>query len=757
MTGTTLATSCSRSGRLSWTPLQFGLAAVLIFCVLIGGTDAGRYLWPIHAAMAAIGTCVIAYWIVHIAEADLVDKLALGAVLAFLAACLTSQFPRLSFDAATSAMAFAAAFFAARRAIASPGGRSLALAVLGLCGIVLAAALFVLWSAIWLRWATIAGSAPPLDLTLPVGPYRNHQYAGIAVAMLLPAVMRLTQDRATRPIAAVGLACSAAVILMSGSRTAWLASVLGLSLALLVVRRGGIVAGLSRLTRPRSAIAVMIPAGALVVVAASSLLARLTVIATIGSRVAIWQATLDRWLASPLAGTGPGAFGASFTLSDYFVEYGSVGRQPDNAIIQLLAEAGIVGLVAVALLLVVLLVAFRRKREYAPVAGLVVFLFSCLTNNPSDLAQTAIIALVWLAILAPVAPREEALPSTRMRLALIGTGAIVASATALSLVAFAVYDSASGAAIRHDIHEVVSKVRIATKLDPSFALYHRELAAWLLADGDAAAGSREAERAIQLNPADATAYRIAALAAIELQRDSEATTFAARATGLRATDQLNPLTQAYVALQLGDQPSADKALSLAIRFHPWLTSSPDWTSAFGSRDPTALLQAAAQAASADTVETNTKDYVSAWLVSMANDSAEAPMAPIPSAIYATVSCQLDLADETLSSLTRADASSAYGLQARIIASLVDGENAGDLVALAQLRRWSETLASATLSGMRAVWEPAEDARIYGRFPLQPAPVGPVLPTAGSGLTVWLHDPIAAAKAGAPGSGLAICR
>jgi hypothetical protein len=61
-----------------------------------------------------------------------------------------------------------------------------------------------------------------------------------------------------------------------------------------------------------------------------------------------------------------------------------------------------------------------------------------------------------------------------------------------------------------------------------------------------------------------------------------------------------------------------------------------------------------------------------------------------------------------------------------------------------------------VAGASAVGDHNADVATYAQIPIRP-PIGPVLPTPSSGLSAWLRDPVAAADAGAPGSGLAMCR
>ena len=125
---------------------------------------------------------------------------------------------------------------------------------------------------------------------------------------------------------------------------------------------------------------------------------------------------------------------------------------------------------------------------------------------------------------------------------------------------------------------------------------------------------------------------------------------------------------------------------------------------------------------------------------------------------ALLRCDLDAATDRVSALSASESVDHEALQTRVMLARTTG--AGDLEELRGLislrDRELERQAFGGIGGSSAISNSAQDIRIYGRLPI-PAPVGPVLPTAASGLSAWLRDPVAAADLGAPGSGLAECR
>jgi hypothetical protein len=157
-----------------------------VFTVLIGGSDAGRFVTVVRAMSATIGAVMIVVYLVRApSRHDVVDLLVLGGLLAFLVTCVTSSMPRLSFDAATTAIAYAAAFYVARGAVADARGRQVAITVLGVAGTMISMTFLAIWAGVWFRWMSVPGAGlPPFDLQLPATPYRHYYLVGMVAALL---------------------------------------------------------------------------------------------------------------------------------------------------------------------------------------------------------------------------------------------------------------------------------------------------------------------------------------------------------------------------------------------------------------------------------------------------------------------------------------------------------------------------------------------------------------------------------------------
>jgi O-antigen ligase len=733
---------------------RLGLAVILIFVVLLGGTDAGRYITAVRAATALIGAGFIALWLIRAPRsADRVDRLVLAALLLFLLACVFSDYPRFSFDAATSAMAFVAALFIARRVVADEASHHYAVTILGLAGTALAVIFVVLWASVWARWIGITGALPPLDLILPVGPYRHYHVVGMTVTLLMPAMIALSRRPVLWPIGLLGAAASAAVIVMSGSRTVWLAlAVVGL---ITLLRYGAQAGGwIKEAAGSRARIATLVAVAAIVVLAATMPAGRLFGTSTIRLRFALWDATLDRWLADPLFGSGPGSFSASLTQSDFFTVYEGIGRHADNALVQVLAEAGLPGVLAVTLLGVAIVVGRRPRGGFAPIAGLGLFALMSLTDNPSDSAHLVAIAIVWFALAAPATLDERAGAITGwVRMPTVVGAVTVGIAVAVTLAASFMYDRAVGSGRAGDVPGVVEQLRTAAQLDPGNALYRRNLAGWLLAAGRSADAALEIGRAASLNPADATSWRIAAFAADAAGQPAVAVEFAGQAASIRAVDPQNALMVAWVAR---DDVVANDALETALRFQPSLSASAAWEAEFGGS--MSGLIAAANAFWTETPDTARRWTSSrAWLAAMVGSPLDiADVGPFNAAASAVITCDVDEASRILGDVRGQP--STDSLLADILVARASGIDATHAIELAMLRSPAlGFLASTDVPDRSPLIDPAEDQRLYSRLALPSPPIGPIFPTAESGLSAWLRDPATAADRGAPGSGLARCR
>jgi O-antigen ligase len=724
------------------------LAGALVFAGLVGGSEAGQFLVAVRAIAAAIGGVIIAAYLLQAPRRhDRLDLAVLLGLLAFLTACVTSSIPRLSFDAATTAVAYAAAFYVARDAVSDADGRRLAITVLGLMGALVAIGYFAAWSAAWLRWASVPGAGiPPVGLALPPAPYGHHYLVGTLAAILLPACVAHARRPLVWPIGVAGSIAGIAVVLMSGSRTVWLSLVVALVVA---------VATGARLRRPAwrwvlPALAVALVGFALV---GGDLVRRLATTSTVESRLEIYAASVERWLDAPLLGHGPGTYSAQMVLAghDELLTHGH------NALVQMLVEGGALGLAGLLVIVgAVTVTALRRRpRDTVGLAGMSMFAAAALTDNPTVFGFLVVPAIAWASIACPREPgpmRTASRWASRSTLGLAGAGAVAVLAT---IGAAWFYEAAGPAAARGDSRAVVAALRTATALDPSHALYQRGLGAWLLADGAVDAALDRLERAVEANPADPAARRAVAIAAASTG-DGAALAVAQRLVDLQPEDVASQLTLAYVARELGDSATMGLALHHALRLEPWMTASQPWHEMFGDDVGSALRSAHASWSAQPLDRQDEHGRARAWLAAMVGDASDVTDVPAAAAA-ATIDCRLEDALRLLGP-TADSGLDAQWLMARVLVARAAGEPVDDYLTLASLR-WPILvfLSTADVEGASPFLGLAFDVQVYGRRPIAAPARLPVFPTSESGFSAWLRDPVAAADRGAPDSGLAACR
>ena len=752
-----LARMSAPTPRRRWTVVQLLLAVSLLGSVLLIGTEAGRLLTALRAVGGLIGAALIVSYVVRAPrDHDHVDILVLAGLLLFLVTCITSSIPRLSFEAATTALAYAGAFFVVRGAVTDSRGRDLAVVVLGGLGSLLGVMFLINWGAVWIEWISIVGAVPPLDSALPSAPYAGIHVA-ILAGLLLPATVLLARRPWLWPVGMVGTASLLAVMVMSGSRSAWLGLLLG-GIALAVMGAGRMVV---RLRKP------VLAAGGVVAVAGLGVLgpqlaARIATGSTVELRLAMWGESIERWLQAPVFGYGPGTFAAQFNFTDYYNRFEPWHTHPHNTVVQILVESGLVGLLGAGLVLTAFVVGVRRhgKIEWAPMAAVVFMAGVGLTENPIISAYLVAPLIVWAAMAAPRSSRNPVLVrGWSLRLVNLALAAVVGLAVTSTLVASWAHDRAAISSGGEDDDKVTSSLRQAIAFDPAMPLYRRELGTWLMASGDLAEATEQVRRALALNPADAATLRTWALLRLAAGDEAQALATASEAHRRADLHPENALTLAYVAAAAGDEPAELGALVRAVRRYPWLLAAPEWDGLFPDVDKEALLGAARDSWSDEAEFSHRNLQARVWLEAIAGEPADAGSGVAVVAETALLQCQPDVAVTALGELTGRQAADSEALQARLMLGRAFGGAVDETELLTLLGTHNPALlreASDGVAGVPAAGDHNADVATYARIPIRP-PIGPVLPTPSSGLSAWLRDPVTAAVAGAPGSGLAMCR
>jgi tetratricopeptide (TPR) repeat protein len=440
------------------------------------------------------------------------------------------------------------------------------------------------------EWIAVgAPGLPPLRL-----PAEGTPFGSVAVPpfVLIPAwaLAGLIEPPGLRRAVRTGLlVVGIPLVILSGSRSAWLAIAAGFAIGILPwawQQRGRL-----RWRRRLTARGVLAGAGALAIggIGLALVLPRLTAVSSLLYRGALWRDTLVAWGSDPLLGIGPGFM--PYARQAAAADFSFPVRQPHshNLPLGLLGDAGIVGLAAGLVVVVTLAMRAGPWRSRTPVgrtASVVLVglgiggLFEDLTFLPGfDLLAITLVAVALLDAGAVTwAPMRLAAPSRRWAL-LCGAGAI-----AVVLVASMITADAAAIAYRSGIQAAQSAnwsgstawLRRAVEIDPWHPAGPRALAVAADAAGQPELARDAAEQATMLNPGDATAWTNLSLlceadGSVACARDA-----AERAVAMARYLAPELLNAAVVLDRLGDTGAADAAYRLSLLTQPATSFVVEW-------------------------------------------------------------------------------------------------------------------------------------------------------------------------------------
>lgn len=578
--------SDSRSLRLRTYAWVLGL----VYFVTIGGTPTGDALGATRAFNLVIATVLIILWSrALLRDHDRTDELVLLAVVLFMLTCLTSSFARQSFEASVQAVALASAYYFGRRDFRHDYTRNMVLLALGLLGVTLAIGLGMLWLLTWLNWLAVSQWTvwPPLSLSLPTGIVSHRHEAALMLALLYPALWTSPFRRLRWIPSIAATPFLVAVIVMDGSRTVWMA----LAVATLLIAIPSFKAHLAQIDKHLAIlVAVVLLAVILLAVVATplgnGLYLRMSNLLTLSARGNLWSAAASLWGTHPVTGLGPGSFPFAYLLTDYFQFSGWDPRNPDNGLVQLITETGMLGVAAAGSVILAVVRAIRKfPHRRLELWALIVFMFATIGMNPTDFLYLLVIALAWAAM--------ATLPTTSVSSAPSRAFPLVRSLAAICLLAAALlvgtsgvaYDISRSAYQRGDRAASESILLAAAFLDPNQAIYLRERAALRLERGDfddAIAGYR---RVLALAPVDEAAKRGLALALTKEGESSAALAEIQGAVNRQRFSDRNTLLLAVIASHVGDMSTATRAFEEFLALSPSAALSPRWPiSVTGSRE-----------------------------------------------------------------------------------------------------------------------------------------------------------------------------
>ena len=750
------------------------LAGSFVAVVVILGTGASELVPAIRLMGAVVGAVFVVAWIAAVRrQADLIDLATTGALVAFSVSCALSMFPRQAFDAGVLALAWTSALGVSRRVLANEQMRKYALFVMAALGIVLIVVVISIWGQIWLHWLALTGwrALPPLDLALPSGPWVHRHDLTNLLVMLAPAIWLQRGTGLLRILLTTILVGIGAAVLMDGSRSVWLA----LAIATGVTMMRPLIAVLR--SRRGIAVAAIVAASVILIAAlvtgfADEVVVRLTAVRSIDARTGQWSAALTLWQERPIQGIGPGSFPFQLRLTDYHDSYQFVSRHPDNAAVQLIAEVGLLGVVAAGSVLASVARMWRRNSPQSAAATwvLVYALVATIGTNPFEYAFLMAPLVIWTSIGAPARLAKVAESPRRARWVtpaiVAGVGVLALAQAAMVLGAFA-YDAGSRAAREGSYTEARRALDLAATLDPGMTLYVRERGTMALLAGRPGAAIPDLMAATAQNPADDIAYRSLAEAWLAEGDPARALAAAQSAVQRDGSDPRNLIVLARAASRAGDSASATDALALAVLHGPWITADLKWQSFAHPEQPAAELLNEAVALWQDGKAPWLKGLDPAWVVGLAENTESThqaviqagPLGPSAAALLQVLSCDSQLAGlEALRSLEESQGTFAEYWRARVVAEALAGERIEGVLAEAAIVRMPQLgpVIADTIYPIDVYSGAFNDQYAYRRRPIDHLG-GLVVPSRWGGLAEWIRHPAAAALAAGMTERVASCR
>jgi predicted Zn-dependent protease len=255
------------------------------------------------------------------------------------------------------------------------------------------------------------------------------------------------------------------------------------------------------------------------------------------SKVDLWPMMAEAARAFPVLGMGRGAFEVAFPRYQTVPNPNTL-THPENAVLQLLAEFGVPGLMLLALSVWGFVRLLRLERlgraELAVLAGVMALGLHNLFDFSLELPACAVAALVALATVARPEERESStvsgwtwrLPATRGLALAAGFTvlALVALVPGRHMVAAAEEELTALVRARPPLAEVRARAAVLIDRHPADYLLYSLVGSAYASGGKAAAGEALAfiNRALYLRPMDAASHRIAARALMALGRRGQA-------------------------------------------------------------------------------------------------------------------------------------------------------------------------------------------------------------------------------------------
>jgi O-antigen ligase len=586
----------------------FGIAAGAVYLVFIGGAWWGIYTSGLRIVTVSIAALALAGWAALAWRRPewRPRSVLLPAILAALASLaistVFSRVPRVSVEYLAYSIVLAACYLLLVRLFASPFFRVRLVGLATLLFAVTSLAFVVLVVAHWVRWWSVLGklAVPPLRPEFEGLTYGNPSAVLTVVALLAvptAAALGSSSRRGSIALATIGVVI-AIVALLSGSRAGWLALALagGSGTALWLAHpshRQSVTATLAVLKSTSRGRVAMVSVACLMLVSAVVLAPAIARRASEGGedlRATYAVIALRLFAQSPLVGTGPGTWVIQRIHEtrppeiDYYIPHAH------DVPVQTMAELGVIGLAAGALLLISLgrLVAqavliddpTRRRWGWLTGLGLLYFGIHQLLDFYANMPAVLFVAAIPVAYLDGTrrsSPAGSRIAAALTRAQAVALGALVASISFLTWQEIPAMTAASAVADANaGSWEIAAPAaRAAAAEDPMISPY--QMTAGLMADrvGDHPSAAMYFERVAQMDDLPEAWLNLAAeQAAMGNVTGATASLRAALRVGSKRVAVAMPAGD--LALRIGETRLAFDAFSAAISQAPSLAADPWW-------------------------------------------------------------------------------------------------------------------------------------------------------------------------------------
>ena len=563
-------------------PAIAGCAALAYFLLVadVSSREPGAALEALTAVMA--GAVIAAFVLRSAGSGDQFDRVLVVALVLFAVCGILSDFPRQALDSVLAALLCVAAVWVGRGISARESGRRLIVLTLTFASAILtllSAAQFVTPFVEW--WALTEWTVfPPLELHLVAEPWGYRHDIALLLVVLYPSwwIGKATRLRIVAATT-IGLLV-AVVVLIDGSRTVWFATLAASAALVFSMARRSIAHARTGWIVPVSLIATAIVAALVATGSIGTFGDRLLRFNPIQQRASMWGALLETWLSEPWFGTGPGSFPWILQGAGYFDTNSLAPRHPDSAVIQLLVEGGVVGLIAGGTVAIATVRKLIACGSGAAVFAITALLCATVTLNPTQLAFLMAAAVAWAAVAIPRHPRLESRSGTRgarlLRNASLAVTGLIGLAVCILLTGGFAYAIARSHVHRGEFEAAEAPLRIAESLDPALALYPRELGTLQLVLQRPEQAIRSLTDAASINPNDDLTWRLLGIAYRNSGDDTKYLEAMRQAVAVQRSDPNNLLLLGRAMSEASESGSEAAILAEVVAAWPLIVASPGW-------------------------------------------------------------------------------------------------------------------------------------------------------------------------------------